>query len=154
MKRKVIVVLATALMVVMALPAGAARPIGVHIAVETFLLTFTGPFTASGPAVDDGLICASGSVIDDVNSFTGFTVNGFNYHGIKRFTCDDTSGEFLVNVQARIDNRTGTTFNWNVIAGTGAYEDLHGAGPGVALDGGCGAEPCVLDVYDGTLHIE
>ncbi len=155
MKWKAFVVLATALMVAMALPAGATRPSGVDIEVET-LFGAPSPFAASGPAVDDGLICASGVVIDDFGSVTGLSRNGFNFHGIKRFTCDDGSGEFFVNLQARIDFRKGTTFNWNVIGGTGAYVDLHGTGSGEGIpDVPCGILfTCVLDLYDGGLHID
>jgi hypothetical protein len=83
---------------------------------------------------------------------TGSSPNGFNWQGIKHFTCDDGSGEFYVNLQARIDFRKGTTFHWNVLRGTGDYEDLHGAGSGVGLPF-CGPN-CVLDVYDGRIHID
>ena len=31
-----------------------------------------------------------------------------------------------MQLKARIDFRKGTTFNWNVVGGTGEYEDLHG----------------------------
>ena len=154
MKRKAFIVLATALMVAMVLPAGAAPPSEVNIVVET---TFgaPSPFVASGPAVDDGLICASGIVIDDFSSVTGLSGTGFNSRGIKRFTCEDGTGEFFVSLRARIDFRKGTTFNWNVIAGTGAYEDLHGAGSGDGIQGvPCGDNSCVLDLYDGGLHID
>ncbi len=154
MKRKAFVVLATALMVAMVLPAGAAPPSEVNIVVET---TFgaPSPFVASGPAVDDGLICASGIVIDDFSSVTGLSRTGFNFHGIKHFTCDDGTGEFFVNLNARIHFRKGTTFNWNVIGGTGDYENLHGAGSGDGIQGEpCGTSACVLDLYDGGLHID
>jgi hypothetical protein len=59
-------------------------------------------------------------------------------------------------MQARIDFRKGTTFNWNVLSGTGDYEDLHAAGSGVGLSGvPCGdPDACVLDIYDGGLHID
>jgi hypothetical protein len=136
----------------MATPAVATPSSGVHIEVESSLLGAPGPFTASGPAVDDGTICGSGIVVDDSGKVTGFSGNGFNYHGIKHFICDDGSGEFFVNLQARIDFRKGTTFNWNILSGTGDYEDLHGAGSGVGLPL-CGPD-CVLDIYDGGLHID
>jgi len=132
--------------------ASAAPPIGVNIEVETSLLGASGPFMASGPAVDDGLICDTGEVIDSSGKVSGISPKGFNFQGIKQFICDDGSGEFLVNVQARIDFSRGTTFHWNVLGGIGDYEDLHGAGSGVALSV-CGPN-CVLDVYDGSLHID
>ncbi len=72
--------------------------------------------------------------------------------GIKHFICEDGFGEFFVNLQTHIDFRKGVTFNWNVLSGTLAYEDLHGAGSGVGLDL-CGPD-CVFDVYEGGLHID
>ncbi len=144
-----------ALVMVMAIgaPGGASSPpTDVNIAVETSLLGAPSPFAASGPAVDDGLICGEGIVVDYSGKVTGFSPTGFNFQGIKQFICDDGSGDFFVNLQARIDFRKGTTFSWNVLAGTGAYEDLHGAGTGVGLET-CGPD-CILDVYQGGLHID
>lgn len=140
-----------ALLVVLALPAvSASPPAGVHIEVETSFVGEPSPFVASGPAVDDGLICPEGSVVDATGKLAGFSPTGFNFQGIKEFTCDDGSGEFFINLQARIDFRKGVDFNWNVLSGTGDYEDLHGAGGGVGLP----CEPdCVLDVYDGRVHM-
>ncbi len=110
------------------------------------------PFVATGPAVDQGLICAAGIVVEDFGQATGFSQNGFNFQGVKHFICADGSGEFFVNLQARIDYSRGTTFNWNVLSGTGDYEDLHGAGSGIGLYI-CGPE-CVLDIYGGKVHID
>ena len=147
-----ILVLAAVLLLAFALPAAATPPADVNITVESSLLGAPGPFAASGPAVDEGIVCAAGTVIDASGKVTGNSPTGFNYQGIKQFICADGSGEFFVNLQARIDFRKGTTFNWNVLSGIGAYEDLHGAGSGVGLPG-CG-EDCVLDVYDGGMHID
>ena len=152
MRRVLIAVVVATLFVAMATPASATPPSGVNIEVESSLLGAPSPFVASGPAVDNGLICAEGTVVEASGMVTGSSQNGFNWHGIKYFTCDDGSGEFLVNLQARIDFRKGTTFNWNVISGTGTYEDLHGAGGGVGLEI-CGPE-CVFDVYDGGVHVD
>ena len=154
MYRKILL-LSTTLVLLLALSvesAGATTPVGVQIEVETSILGDPSPFTASGPAVDDGLICDSGFVVEDSSKVTGFSNNGFNWKGVKHFTCDDGSGEFFVNLQARIDFMRGTTFNWNVLSGTGAYEKLHGSGGGVGLDL-CGPF-CVLDVYEGKVHID
>ena len=152
MRRIFIVVVAATLLAALAAPAGATPPSDVGIEVETSLLGAPSPFVASGPAVDDGLICEEGTVVDASVKWTGFSKNGFNFKGIKAFTCDDDSGQFFINMRARIDYRKGTTFNWNVRSGTGAYEDLHGAGRGVGLLI-CGPD-CVFDVYDGGLHID
>lgn len=152
MKRILIAVVAATLLVAMAVPAGATPPTEVGIEVETSLLGAPSPFIASGPAVDEGLVCDTGIVVDDSTKAQGFSPNGFNVQAIKLFECDDGSGEFFVNLQARIDFRKGVTFNWNVLSGTNAYENLHGAGSGVGLDI-CGPD-CVFDVYEGGLHID
>lgn len=152
MKRILIAVVAAALLVAIAAPAGATPPTDVVFEVEQSLLGVPSPFVASGPAVDDGLVCDEGTVVEDTRKVTGFSPNGFNFQGIKHFTCADGSGEFFINLQARIDFRKGTTFRWNVLRGTNAYEDLHGAGKGVGLEI-CGPD-CVFDVYDGGLHID
>jgi hypothetical protein len=151
-KRVMLVTAVVAIAVAMAAPAGATPPSGVTIEVESSLSSGPGPFVASGPAVDEFVVCAEGIVVDESVKITGFSPNGFNFHGVKHFICDDGSGEFFVNLNARIDFRKGTTFNWNVLSGTGDYVDLHGAGSGVGLPG-CG-EGCVLDIYDGGLHID
>jgi hypothetical protein len=155
-KLRIALVLTAALFVATAVPVSATPPSGVTIEVETSLLGAPSPFVASGPAVDAGLICDSGIVVNASGNVTGSSPNGFNWQGIKHFTCDDGSGEFFVNLQARIDFRKGTTFNWNILRGTGDYEDLHGAGRGVGIAGvPCGdVDACVLDIYDGRVHID
>jgi len=152
MRRNVVLTLTIAVMMALALPAGATSPSEVFIEVETSLLGGPGPFVASGSAVDDGLVCTEGMVVDASGKVTGFSPNGFNFQAVKHFICGDGSGEFFVNLQARIDFRKGITFQWNVLSGTGDYEDLSGAGSGVGLDV-CGPD-CVFDVYDGGLHID
>ena len=84
------------------------------------------------------------------------TLNGLNFKGVKHFVCDDGSGEFWINIQDRIDFQRGVTFQWNVLRGTDAYKDLHGAGSGfgdpeVAC---CNPNDYVLDVYLGGLNID
>jgi len=152
MRRNVVLTLTIAVMMALALPAGATSPSQIHIEVDTSLLGAPSPFVASGPAVDAGLMCTDGMVVDASGKAEGFSPTGFNFQGVKQFTCDDGSGEFFVNIKARIDFRKGTTFQWNVLNGTGDYVDLHGAGSGVGLQD-CGLD-CVLDVYDGGLRID
>ena len=151
LRRVLLVVLLQVVILAMALPAGATKPSGVDIVVETSLLSGTGPFVASGPAVDDGLVCAEGETNDVFAKTSGSSKNGFNVQVIKQFICDDNSGEFFVKLQARIDYRKGTTFNWTVVGdGTGNYEDLRGSGNPDGLPD-CGPD-CVLDIYEGGLH--
>ena len=155
MRRVLVLMVAITVMFALAVPAGATPPSEVdYIEVENDLVIFGGPnpFVASGPAVTDGLICDAGVVFDVSAKATGISPTGFNFQGVKLFRCDDGSGEFFVNLQARIDFRKGTTFNWNVLSGIGAYQDLHGVGNGVGLPL-CG-DDCVLDVYEGGFHID
>jgi hypothetical protein len=117
-----------------------------------------GTFIASGPGVDSGAICATGTTLDvfgKVAPKMGQSPNGVNMQVVKEFTCDDRSGSFFVKLQVHIDYRTWPTFNWVVKGGTGDYEDLKGNGDGFALfplfNGG--PEPIgVYDVYEGKLH--
>jgi hypothetical protein len=156
--RRILVVLATFVAVgVSAGVAAATPPSDVVVVVQTSLVTPDPvPFQASGAAVDEGVVCSVGTVVDATAKVTGATQNGFNFQGIKHFTCDDGSGEFFVNVQARIDFRKGDTFHWNVLSGTGDYAALHGAGPGFGIPGDPCGDPleCVLDIYFGGLHID
>jgi hypothetical protein len=148
--------LATALLIVPANSANATPPTDVTFAVATALNGDPSPFESFGPARDEGLVCPSGTVIDESGKVTGNSPNGFNFQGVKHFICGDGSGEFFVNLQARIDFRRGVKLNWNVLRGTGAYEDLHGAGGGFGLPGVPCGDPnaCVLDIYEGRVHID
>lgn len=154
-RRSIIVLLSSMLLIVGLVGAASATPPSdVHFEVETTAIdlgeTF-GPFTATGQAVDAGLMCDSGDTIDVFAKMTGFqSGHGINVQVVKRFTCDDGSGDFLVKLQVRVVD-TVDTFNWNIIGGTGDYEDLHGTGRGVGLYV-CG-DDCVRDIYDGGLHI-
>ncbi len=151
--QKLLATLVVGLLVgVLAVPVGATPPAEVHIEVATSLLGDPSPFVASGPAVDHGLLCATGIVVDASGKVSGNSPRGFNFQGVKHFMCDDGSGEFFVNLQARIDFRKGVTFNWNVLRGTGDYQRLHGAGSGDGLPL-CGPD-CVLDVYHGGIHVD
>jgi hypothetical protein len=116
----------------------------------------SGPFVATGAAVDDGLICSSGNAVSVSSKVSGGEGNtGFNVQVIYLFTCDDFSGEFYIKLQVRIDHN-GDNFNWNIVGGTGEYEKLHGTGSGIGIPGvPCGdLEECVLDIYDGKVHID
>ena len=141
--------LALPLATVQAAPARA-----VHIDVETSLLDPSGlsggPFTATGPAVDAGLICPSGDTIDVFAKAAGYqSGKGWvNLTVVKEFTCGDGSGAFLVKLQVRLDKH-GDHYAWAIVAGTGAYGHLQGAGTGY------GAAPLgdydVLDVHEGMV---
>ena len=57
--------LAAAFILILALPALATPPADVHIDVETSLFGDPSPFAASGAAVDEGLLCGAGTVVDE-----------------------------------------------------------------------------------------
>ena len=133
--------------------ASATPPSGVDIEVEMSLVGAPSPFVASGPAVDSGLMCSEGEVIQVFGKATGFQSDkgDVNFQVVHQFTCDDGTGDFLVKLQVRV-NQNGDNFQWNIVGSTGGYEDLHGSGNGVGLPT-CGPD-CVFDVYNGGLHID
>ena len=153
MRRILVLIMALAVMLALAVPAGATQPSGVNFEVEMSLLGDPSPFVASGPAVDSGLMCSEGEVLQVFGKTTGFqSAKGYvNFQAVHQFTCDDGSGDFLVKLQVRF-NQNGDNFQWNILSGAGDYEDLHGTGDGIGLPD-CGLN-CVFDIYTGGLHIE
>ena len=151
MYRKIIMLTTTLtlLLVLSVASVGAATPPSdVHI--EADITVGGGPFIATGPAVDEGLVCGSGFATATDLKVSGAPGNtGFNVQVIYLFTCDDGSGEFYVKLQVRIDQK-GDNYNWVVLGGNGDYEKLHGTGSGIGIP----QEPDgVLDIYDGKMHI-
>jgi hypothetical protein len=121
----------------------------VSIVVETHFNTEEdSPFTASGAAVDEGLICPSGLVTDNEAHYSG-PPNGsiLNVQVEKLFTCDDDSGTFTLQLQVHIDPYMDRA-SWKVVGGTDAYSGLKGNGKlaGVPADYG------VIDYYGGMLR--
>lgn len=125
-------------------PAGATPPADVEIVVPGF----EGPFVATGTAVDDGVVCGTGEVITTFVKPAGFQSNrAVNLTVGKEFTCDDGSGTFSAKLQVRLDFARGVSFQWVITDGTGAYEDLRGAGSGFVV-------PVDTDIYQGGLHVD
>ena len=149
MRRSVIVAVLAALMVVVTVvPAAATAPTGVEITSEVSFDSGGGPFTATGPAVDAGLICARGATTQPHWKQAGFQApTGVNFQVVKEFTCDDKSGSFFVKLQVRSD-RKGVNFNWTILGGTDSYASLHGSGKGF----GVGIAGGILDFYGGAVH--
>ena len=144
---------AAAAALIVALPATtvtATTPLDVTVEVDTSIELGGGPFTATGPAVDDGLFCASGDTFDVAGKVAGGTPQGVNFQVFKLFVCDDESGAALIKLQVRIDHK-GDNFNWNVVEGWGAYEDLHGTGRGIGIPTG---PTTVFDIFSGGMHID
>ena len=152
-RRVLIAAVAAFLLVAGAAPAGATPPSNVDIEADS-LFAGTGTFTASGPAVDDGIMCATGDTLDVFSKASGNGNKGFNLQVIKMFTCDDDSGSFLVKVQVKVffEGPLLSSFNWVVKGGSGGYTDLHGSGNGVGLPPNAGFN--ILDVYTGGIHID
>ena len=130
----------------------AAPPAPIHIEV----LEYPGgtsppaePFTASGPAVDAGWVCATGTVEDVDLAYNDPTGAYQMIWALKRFDCGD--GTFDVNLVVRLDLIThNTTARWRIVDGSGAYAGLRGQGSLV----GTSEEPgvSIRDVYDGLVH--
>jgi hypothetical protein len=85
-------------------------------------------FVNTGPAVDAGLICPTGTTEWVNNSLPTRSRALFRWED--RFTCADGSGTFILgtDVFAEIG---GTEYGvWNIVSGTGRYESLNGGGGG------------------------
>lgn len=138
-------------------PVAATQPVDVQIVNGLSTIDWFGPFEASGPAVDDGIMCASGTVynLGDRPWPTGprypdgfFTVGAF-----KGFVCDGDEPEldaFVVRLQARCYPGLGTVFTWEVLDGWGRFARLHGVGNGTGSYG----ENLITDTYTGGMHID
>ena len=129
----------------------AAPPLDVKIEATEFIGTSGETFSASGSAVDAGVMCETGTV-DDLNVVvSGPPAGSFRILKVlKRFICD--GGEtFDVKLIVRLNLTTNeTTARWKIVGGTGDYADLYGNGSLV----GTPIEPglSILDVYDGSMH--
>ena len=164
--RKLILLFVALLVVVMAAPVGATTPLEVTFEDETIFdagLLGGGPFWASGPAVDAGIMCGSGEQVDVSAKAVGYQNNKrVNLQVFKEFTCDDEPlGSFTLKLQIKIvfpSEKNGFTgennFNWVIVGGTGAYDDLHGTGKGTGVDLFDGPPPPVgvENTYTGRLH--
>jgi hypothetical protein len=111
----------------------------------------TGTFDARGDAAASGLICQHGIVADlvtiDREAFASGKLLDFTVP--KKFTCDDGSGTFVVELVIHIDPVLKTeTFTWRVQRGTAAYVRLQGAGTGTTLSSGPSQG---LNTYTGAL---
>lgn len=133
----------------------ATTPLDVEFTVDTAFIDggplTGGPFTASGPAVDEGLVCAAGQTVDvGPPHAAGYqSQTGANVRLVKQFSCDDGSGDLWITLQIRFDAR-GNNFVWLLTDGTGDYERLHGTGSGAGVPTSDG----VLDRYEGAVHVD
>ena len=144
--RRTVLVVAISAAAVGVLPAVAAPPQNTTFTVVEQFEPESGVFASDG-----SVVCASGTTSN--NTFgSGFQSDrGVIFHVRKTITCDDGSGTFILQLQARAGFNVGdVTFGpWVVLSGTGDYANLHGSGTvtGTALPGG------VSDLYVGRLEL-
>jgi hypothetical protein len=101
----------------------------------------TGTFEATGPAVDAGLICATGTIEYTEGPDEDPAAETVLWRWEDILTCDDGSGAFRIGVDEYADVN-GTSYGvWNIVSGTGAYEGLQGGG----------GTDSVIDSYDASI---
>jgi hypothetical protein len=109
-----------------------------------------GTFTASGPAVDQGLICESGEVDDTRLLFIGWQSDrGAQIPVWKTFTCENGDA-FFVRIQVHLDFATSTeTFSWVIQGGTGDLAGIRGSGSGTTVSDGSDPQTGNINTYTG-----
>jgi hypothetical protein len=109
-----------------------------------------GTFTASGPAVDQGLICESGEVDDTRLLFIGWQSDrGAQIPVWKTFTCENGDA-FFVRIQVHLDFATSTeTFTWVIQGGTGGLAGIRGSGSGTTVSDGSDPQTGNINTYTG-----
>jgi hypothetical protein len=131
--------------------AASSPPIAVviNVDIDYSVDPYAGPFTASGSAVDEGLICAAGNTVNVRLSNTGWqSWRAYSFHVWKEFTCADGSGTFIVKLEGRWEGEGGSG-TWMILKGTGEYANLHGTGEADSFF----FEPWFgLDIYQGEMH--
>ena len=163
MRRTVVVALAVLLLAVPAGAAGAASPFeDVTITIETWILPDGGEgyFSASGDALEAGLVCEFGYSKDTFTKSSpreGVPPNNFQI--LKTFYCDaddvnypEAADGFVLKLQVRWDStiddpEVNNTYSWTVVSGWGEYEGLKGNGKGF----GEGLSP-IFDTFEGKLR--
>ncbi len=153
-KPPVLVVLTLALFLALSVTPGEASspPLAVTFEVQTTLSHPNGgPFVATGPAVDAGIICSHGSTVDvDLKASGEESPTTVNYQVHKKFTCaEPQTNTFVVKMQVR----KGNNYSWNIVEGTGNYERLRGTGQGQGTFVS-GQSYDVLDVFRGAVHVD
>lgn len=129
-------------------------PAGVVFEIETHIPPGGpgyGPFVASGPAVDAGIVCSSGDTLDiKVSVDENQDDQVLNLEVFKEFTCADGSGSFVMKLEVLLSPQ-GSQANWMIFSGTGDYANLHGTGKLIS------SLPTGGDILDetfaGKLHI-
>jgi len=144
--RRTILAVALLAAAVVVVPALAAPPTAVTFTVVEQFDPPGGTFTSDG-----SVVCASGTTSNQTFE-TGFQSDrGVIFHVRKTIDCDDGSGTFTLQLQARAGFNVGdmTYGPWSVLGGTGDYTGLRGRGTvtGTFSPGG------VIDLYEGWLQL-
>ena len=155
MKPSLLLFASVALLLALNPRASASASFPVTIEVPTVFDQTEQTFTASGEAVERGLICESGTVTEGkyiaAGHWEGPKGAHWNFRIEKVFQCVDESGSFTINLKAHLFfepySDVGT---WNILRGDGDYSNLHGNGSleGFPFEGG------VRDVYTGSVHTD
>jgi hypothetical protein len=127
-------------------PAAAGPPQPATFTVDEVFDPPSGVFSSDG-----SIVCASGTT-SNLTFGSGFQSNrGIIFHVRKTITCDDGSGTFTLQLQARGGFNVGdvTYGPWTVLSGTGDYATLHGAGTVT----GTQSPNAVHDAYVGWLSL-
>jgi hypothetical protein len=85
-----------------------------------------GTFAATGPAVDAGLVCPTGTT--EFTSGNSLTRQGAISRWQDRYTCDDGSGTFLIGADTFVTSGDAQYGVWSIVSGTGTYESLRAGG--------------------------
>lgn len=142
-------VIAAVVGIVTAPVAGASPPLDVQIQ-DAVVITGSGAFTATGPAVDNGDMCGSGTttVISSTRQDLGSDTALLRVQKVAE--CEDGSGTFDISMRVLLDGVTGeTTAKWQFSGGTGEYAGLRGHGDLVGIPIVVGES--ILDIYDGVI---
>jgi len=124
-------------------PAMASTPVPVTIHSTVIVGPFTGTWSASGGISDSGTLAET-----SVN----FVGNG-QLHIVRDVT--GSQGTFTLRIDSTVvavepNGNVDFTGNWVVIAGTGAYADLHGQGTRSAV----AAHGVVTETLSGSVHFD
>lgn len=153
MKRILIIIIVLVFLMMMVTPVYASPPTEVSIVSIMKFSTASGTFTASGPAVEAGIICPTGMVYDMNIRGVGVQSQLFtNLFVHKHFVCDDGSGTFEFNLNVRIIySQDYTESLWRIMGGTGDYQNLRGTGTIMAypIDA-----DTIEDNYSGMIHLD
>ena len=120
----------------------------IHVADQEGAYVAGGPFTATGAAVGEGLLCATGTLGELHAHGIRIPDDDFRVLVIKELTCDDRPGALTLALWVDRIEGVGNEFEWRVLWGTEEFEGIYGSGTG----SGMWAEGVsVIDSYRGQL---